>query len=263
MRAAGGGDHRRRARAAGDGGAGRGKPHHDRRHDPAGRRRGGHGGAGQHRVRGTGCRRRGFLRQQCRDRPRRGERAAGQPCAACRRRLACGHPCVRRRNGAHRGPSRHAVQPRAGRGGGVPAAASGRDLHGRRTRRRRQPAAARPDPRLEPSDLAGAGATGRRHPGGPRAGPRRPRHDRGRPHWRHRHLRCDHHLWRRQHGRLRLREGRARPHRRHALDAGSNQAGETAGVRHSGRRAGLRPAGKSRSRRWCRSSCSHGPACAR
>ena len=35
-----------------------------------------------------------------------------------------------------------------------------------------------------------------------------------------------------QHGRLRLREGRARPHRRHALDAGGHQAGQAAGVRH-------------------------------
>ena len=46
------------------------------------------------------------------------------------------------------------------------------------------------------------------------------------------------HERRREHGRLRLREGRARPHRRHALDAGRDQAGQAVGLRHRHRSDG-------------------------
>ena len=59
------------------------------------------------------------------------------------------------------------------------------------------------------------------------------------------------HQRRRVDGRLRLREGGARPHRRDALDAGRDQAGQAAGVRHaSAGHAGVRAARATRCRRW-------------
>ena len=45
-------------------------------------------------------------------------------------------------------------------------------------------------------------------------------------------LRRPGHHRRGEHGRLRLREGGARPHRRHAVDAGRDQAGQAVGLRH-------------------------------
>ncbi len=67
---------------------------------------------------------------------------------------------------------------------------------------------------------------------------------------RRRHLRRAAHQRRREHGRLRLRQGRARPHGRHALDAGGHPPGQAARLRHGATwrrrrvatRAGVRPA---------------------
>ncbi|MEZ5138420.1 MAG: hypothetical protein R2711_06535 [Acidimicrobiales bacterium] len=62
------------------------------------------------------------------------------------------------------------------------------------------------------------------------------------PWWRSGHLRRHRHERRREHGRRRPGEGRARPHRRGAVDAGGHPAGEALRVRRARRHADLRAA---------------------
>ena len=106
-----------------------------------------------------------------------------------------------------------------------------------------RPARPGPDPRLQPADAAGPARRQRLRGGRPRAGRRRRGRDRPR---RSRdgvgELRRARHQRRREHGRLRLREGRARPRRRHALDADRHQAGQAVRLRDV-----VEPTGTSRS----------------
>ena len=75
-------------------------------------------------------------------------------------------------------------------------------------------------------------------------------------------VRCHRHERRRQHGRLRRRQGRARPHRRDAVDADRDQAGQAVRLRHARRHAGVRPRRATRSARWSASSCWPARRCA-
>ena len=105
--------------------------------------------------------------------------------------------------------------------------------------------------------VAGSRLRGRRpRPGARRRGRARPRPSRdgaGR-------VRRPGHQRRGEHGRLRPREGGARPHRRHALDADRHPAGQAVRLRRwsTARRSSACPA--TRSRRWCPSSCFARPA---
>ena len=108
--------------------------------------------------------------------------------------------------------------------------------------------------------VAQTGLAGRR----PRAHPRR----RGRHHRRPSRdgaATCDavHHQRRRVDGRHRPREGGARPHRRHAVDADRHPAGQAVRVRAASATddAGVRAARATRCRRWSASSCWPAPPC--
>ena len=95
----------------------------------------------------------------------------------------------------------------------------------------------------------------------PRRRPRRRGRARGRAARRGGDERRHRHERRRQHGRLRRRQGRARAHRRHAVDAGRDQAGQAVRLRRcsTARRSSGCPA--TRSARWSASSCSPARRC--
>ena len=212
-----------------------------------------------------------------RRRPGRSSEAAvpaGQPRPPGRRRPArratwCSPPG----DGAHARPPRRAGQRRRRRRCRACTRAPGRRaVHRRRAGRggRRRWRPARSATPTAPTLLAAGGGQrlrGRR----PRPRPRR----RGRHHRGHRRGRR---LLRRrvtraacQHGRLRPREGGARPHRRHALDADRHPAGQAVRLRPGRERhAGVRPArqpgvvaGQLRAARPSRAALDDGPPRAR
>ena len=129
------------------------------------------------------------------------------------------------------------------------------------------PAGARPDPREQPDDAARAR---RRRPAASRSTSGSVRDDKDEiaeaapP---RRRSECDAlvTVGRREHGRLRPREGRARRDRRHAVDADRHQAGQAVRVRVDRREAhaGVRAAGQPGVVARVASSCSPGRRCAR
>ena len=134
---------------------------------------------------------------------------------------------------------------------GAPPAPGRRAVHRRRAGRGRAAARARPDPRLQPGHAAragrAAGLAGRR-PRARSATTRRPSTAAIRAGAVD--LRRRAHQRRRVDGRHRPREGGARPHRRHALDADRHPAGQAVGLRAGRRHAGVRAARATRCRRW-------------
>ena len=199
---------------------------------------------------------------------RRGGRA-GRPRPAGRRRHAAGRRGVRRRRPCSRaGHLGVLASVGVAEVDVVPPAPGRRALHRRRAGRGRRgrsrpgqirdsnrPHAARPGRAGRAATAVDLGLRPRRR------GRHRPRPSSGaRPTCdalRHAAAAC-------QHGRLRLREGRARPDRRHALDADRHQAGQAVGVRRrSGGTPGVRPARQPGVVDGVASSCSPARRCAR
>ena len=186
-------------------------------------------GRGQ-RVRGRRARAAVAPARRRRRRPRRrGGRSRRGP------RVPGGCGCPAGRAGRARQHQRSPDPRRAGRPGG-------RAVDRRRAGDRRIAAAARTDPREQRHDAGPAARRG----GLRRRQPRRRSGRRGgvgsRPARRRSHLRRRRDEWRREHGRLRRREGGAGEDRRHALDADRHQAGQAVRLRDPRRHAAVRTA---------------------